>query len=361
MNPPRATREHLTALTSLRFFAALLVMLYHGTVGLKGLPPVLQGFFHNGALGVSLFFILSGLVLTYTYYGTPIEARTFFAARFSRIYPVYLLALIVAAPLFFVGFLGTHRDQVFPLFVGKLLFAQSWISWMTNTWNVPSWSLSTEAFFYLLFPILLPALTRLNSRWRWPLIGLLIVAYAFGKPVSDLLSPTLSLSPVRDLALFSAGVLVGISFCQGWRAPKWLLPASAVIVVGMMAGFASIPGGGLVKAAFSLALVGLIGGIASIPASSKSSMNHAVLKRLGEASYALYILHAPLAEIVDTIGGRFNLSMSNPGVVFAYLVFSVVVSLAVYQRVEVPANRWLRSQFASQKWGQVSKRRVVFA
>lgn len=324
-----------------------MVLIYHGTSEVKSIPAGLSGFLKNGSLGVSLFFILSGFVLTYTYQGTVFSGRDFFAARFARIYPVYIFSLLVAAPLFFKSFIAEgNGDRVVPLVLGKIFLIQSWVPWMMHNWNVPSWSLSTEAFFYLLFPLLLPALSLVPAKLRLPGIVALITVYGFGLPISEAIGPDYSLSPVRDVFLFGSGILIGLAFCEGWRAPRWLLPLSLVGALGLMGAFDPIPANGWLKAEFTLVLCALIGGIASIPAQSSSFMNNGTLKRLGEASYALYILHLPIAAVFAFAGSKLGFSFDNPLILVVYVPVSIWISVIVYLKLEVPANRWLRKRLS---------------
>lgn len=341
-------KEHLTALTSLRFFAALLVLLFHGTAGIKTLPAGLSGILRNGGMGVSLFFILSGFVLTYTYFGTRVSLRDFFAARFARIYPVYLFSLIVAAPFFFKNYIEDgHGGSVPALVAGKVFLVQSWVPWMTDNWNVPSWSLSTEAFFYLLFPALLPALAKLPRVSRWPLVLALIIVYGFGLPISEAIGPNYSLSPIRDAALFASGVLVGLEYESGRRAPSWLFLATAASVLGFMIAFEPLPPNGSVKTLFTLLLVGVIFGTASISPKSSHVLNDGRLKLLGEASYALYILHVPIATMFGFAGSKLGFALETPWVLPIYFLVSIWASIVVFKRIEAPANRWLRRRLSS--------------
>src|ERR1700730_18186865 len=90
-------RPSLDALTGVRFFAAFAVFMFHYGASFSeqiGVPKPLTTFLHNGYYGVSMFFVLSGFIMTYTYIGrlsTKIELYDFAVARIARIYPVYLL------------------------------------------------------------------------------------------------------------------------------------------------------------------------------------------------------------------------------------------------------------------------------
>jgi peptidoglycan/LPS O-acetylase OafA/YrhL len=94
---------YLNALTGLRFLAAFHVVLFHfRELALADGPEALYWIADKGYVSVGLFFVLSGFILTYTYadstHSAPLNRRAFWAARFARIYPVYLLSVVIAAP-----------------------------------------------------------------------------------------------------------------------------------------------------------------------------------------------------------------------------------------------------------------------
>ena len=97
-DPPR-----LEGLTSLRFLAALQVILFHLKVEriVSGGPWWYQNFAGIGYIGVNFFFVLSGFILVYTYAANHVDPGRFWKARFARVYPAYILSLAVTAPFFF--------------------------------------------------------------------------------------------------------------------------------------------------------------------------------------------------------------------------------------------------------------------
>src|SRR5260370_3381114 len=141
-----------------------------------------------GYVGVSFFFVLSGFILVYTYAGRPMILKDFWRARFARIYPAYAFSLLVTAPFFFFAVLTmnipffawakAHLKFVSVLVVSLL---QAWVPPAALSWNAVAWSLSVEAFFYLLFPFLLLFFVRLSP-----------VQFFLISPPSSLQSPALS-------------------------------------------------------------------------------------------------------------------------------------------------------------------------
>lgn len=154
------------ALTGLRFVAACSVLLLHSGSGLSeasSLPSEFTAFLRHGYLGVCVFFVLSGFILTYTYasrLSSPKSYVRYFLARFARIYPLYLLALLIALPLPETRL--NARDAA-----AVLLLVQSWgpaESSQGYAWVMQAWTLSVEFFFYLLLPLVLPIAAQLGKR-----------------------------------------------------------------------------------------------------------------------------------------------------------------------------------------------------
>jgi peptidoglycan/LPS O-acetylase OafA/YrhL len=151
---PRPAAAPLDALTSLRFFAALAVALYHvpyvlpHSVGLSLLP--------NGGLGVSFFFILSGFILKHVYPRPGFPLAEFYRRRAARILPLHYLTLILWIGLFFNGW-GNSLSEKANSGVANALLLQAFFSGplFNLGYNAVSWSISVEIFFYALFPFLL--------------------------------------------------------------------------------------------------------------------------------------------------------------------------------------------------------------
>src|SRR2546423_1204586 len=194
------SRPRLPALTSLRFFAALHVFMFHVQAigGVFG-PASYRSLASIGYVGVTFFFVLSGFVLVYTYAGKAITARDFWRARLARVYPAYAFALLLTAPFFvfavhhyseikvpFMAFQAAHFKVAGAL---EILLLQSWVPPAALSWNAVGWSLSVEAFFYLLFPLVLLRYSRFSRkqlfaimRACWLASNLVSVSYTVLRP-----------------------------------------------------------------------------------------------------------------------------------------------------------------------------------
>jgi len=295
----------LRQLTFLRFIAALGVVVFHYGIHAPTLAWGLP-FWRLANTAVSFFFFLSGFILTHVYASRPIARRVdFYVARAARILPVYALALLAAA-IFHVRRGALDWDS----FALNALFIQAWVPGYSQTINAPGWSLSVEVFFYLVFPLLLPAIARMKSSSRlllllmgsWAvnmLLHLLLLDAAEADRAFTPLDDFSVYHPIPHLATFVAGMCAARLFAL--RQPacvRWAMPMVAGAVAGLAA-LAFLPDAalryhhnGLFVPLFSLLVVGLA-------AAGKSTVGRVLawrpLEFLGEISYGLYILQEPAA------------------------------------------------------------------
>jgi peptidoglycan/LPS O-acetylase OafA/YrhL len=339
-------RSPLPALTGIRIFAAYYVVMYHtgaGYFGRHGAPTALLHLLDKGYLAVSLFFILSGFILVYTYQGKisgPENILRFWEARFARIYPVYLLALALMFP-FARTLTGGQRLAV-------LSMVQTWIPGrpdLQGAWNFPAWSLSVEAFFYLVFPLILLALNRMSIAGLRRLVGLLLAAIAIG----DLTRPAglwyFALTWVRYVPLpvvrlpeFIVGMVLGLAFL---RAPEWRY--SGQISVGALLSaivVLCLPWAGWASAAV-IPFAILIMSLAYQRGPVARMLSNRIVILLGSASYAVYLLQLPTRIYTRLL---FSKLPHAPHELDAFLspCFLLILSVLVFLFWEEPARKFLR-------------------
>jgi peptidoglycan/LPS O-acetylase OafA/YrhL len=160
-------RKQLPCLTGSRFVAALLVVLFH----FGRLNPAPAIVFEYGQQAVSFFFILSGVVLAYTYHdairGGVVGWFGFANARLARIVPLHVATWLVATVLYlFFSWQSSEGAHPLTSWIMGLFCLQVYVPTSSNLfkWNGQSWSISCELFFYAVFPVLLTFLApRLKS------------------------------------------------------------------------------------------------------------------------------------------------------------------------------------------------------
>ena len=369
-------RPRLPALTSVRFFAALWVALFH-MQSMKAFyfgAAAVRQFASIGYCGVSFFFVLSGFILVYTYSGRATSLRAFWQARFARIYPALAFCLLITAPGFFFCcvMMRAHDPRVFVpewawiaphmwLSAGlSVTLLESWLPQTALAWNMPNWSLSVEAFFYLLFPFLLPRMTRLSRRQLLAIapLGLLFalactLAYMHFHPDSAGAVDTKTVGPwinavkfhpLMRLPEFLMGMAAGLLFLRGDRNRKmaWplvLIGLAAIALVIVLSPW--IPYLVIHTALLAPAFVVLVYGIALRPAGVEV-LEHKVMVALGEASYPFYLLHSTVISSVF-MDWRTGTTRHQTLLGFlAWLLIAVAIALLVDRFIERPLRRLLR-------------------
>jgi len=171
----------------------------------------------QGAVGMTLFFMLSGFILAFTYDLKNISTREYIIRRFSRIYPVYFLAAAITIP--FLGFTslpswnnGASNQVLLATFAigANLLLVQAWFPPLFAVWNDgASWSISVESFFYALFPTLRKFFSVSPRRARVSLCASYLVMVTVGASVTILRPSNMSIAysvPIYRLGEFIVGV-----------------------------------------------------------------------------------------------------------------------------------------------------------
>jgi peptidoglycan/LPS O-acetylase OafA/YrhL len=340
----------LDALTSLRFFAALAVVFYHSGAGFAAssriAPTIVENILNNGWLGVPFFFILSGFILTYAHADMrfdQVQLGRFFVARFSRLYPVYILALLICIP-----------------FVDHFSFATDWFqffllqTWFPNSgatdWNFVAWTLSVELLFYVVFPFAFVFFRRLSTPL---LLGGLCVAIGLLLLIWLNMTPRLGDGeveafgfvfhiPVPFLRLpeFVYGMILGTLFLRNKFMHSNLTPYVASFIIVIASGSSTYPA---IQTVVLLAFGPLI---ISLAAASKGNvirkcLENRILVILGGSSYTLYLLQFPMRKYIA-------LWVPEHLAIYARLVFApalICISVFVFFCYEGPMRKLLRRAF----------------
>ncbi|ASF45693.1 acyltransferase family protein [Methylovulum psychrotolerans] len=345
-------RPQILALTGLRFFAASMVFLFHSGAGFAlkiGAPISVVNFLSNGFLGVSLFFVLSGFVLTYTYRDGVSSKKKYLLARFARVYPVYMLALIVSLPL-------VYANLHFSDYVFVLGMVQSWTPYNSSygfMWIMQAWTISVELFFYLTFPFLIVFLKKIPTKIG--LIFLIVIMFLIINFGLSTISPgsnrpeyplwiNFVILPVLRFPEFCLGAIVcriylnNISYLN--KFPKKYLDLSIFInlllIVFILSRYSIQSYSILSVATLLFVVLILLFSLGDSIFSRAISCN--VLVLLGGASYAEYILQGPIREWV-----RLFLPSSVIGQIISPVIL-IAVSIFVYVFYETPVRRRILNQ-----------------
>ncbi|AEW92456.1 MULTISPECIES: acyltransferase family protein [Streptomycetaceae] len=360
MTPADPRTARLPSLTGLRFVAAALVFVFHASFEhFFGDPGAQHGFSalvaKAGWLGVSFFFVLSGFVLAWS--AAPGDtARAFWRRRCAKVYPGHLLTAVAAfALLAATGGVFTVGQAV-----TNLLLIQSWFPQVTmfGSGNPVTWSLSCEVLFYLAFPLLWRGIRRIRPErlWWWAAAMVAVVALlplvAEALPARPLVSMPDGTSPqwrfwlvyVLPAARLPEFVL-GAVLARTVRARRWSpvgpLPATALLVLCYW-------GATRAPYLYSLTAVTIVPLALLIPAVARADvtgragvLGRPPLVRLGELSFALYLVHRLVLMYGHRLlgAGRTWSTPAAVGLVLAFLAVSLLAAWVLYGVVERPATR----------------------
>jgi len=309
---------------------------------------------------------LSGFTLTYGYAGRSeaelfiVRGHEFPKSRLARIYPTYFLELCISLPIFVYGTF-VWKIQSLGVFVGGLMLSplllQAWAPAMAVAWNVPSWSLSVEWFFYLCFPALTHQVQRLRCKQLVVLAYSFVVAMALLRALPNPLPPSGSFSvspetwhnfisyfPFFHLPQFVFGVALGRLYLFGQLhlgTAQSSIFGSAVIGLLLIFGLrSSLPLWVQTDPVLVLLYGAVIYGGAGIEGGVRRVLTVPPIILLGKASYSIYILHIPLLFWWSWIT-RKMLSSPLPVLADFMLYFGLVITASIlsFRYVEQPW-RW---------------------
>jgi peptidoglycan/LPS O-acetylase OafA/YrhL len=345
----------LRALTGLRAIAALWVVAHHLRDPLGSLAPqheTWRNFLYSGHLGVDVFAVLSGFVISLNYAenlarpaGT--SRKRFVWLRAVRILPLHWFMLIVMAFEVLLLDLKGRNAAAFSLgeFALHATMLHGWGFAQDFAWNVPSWTVSTEWLCYLAFTLAGPLLTRITrgaAAFTAALALLALTGLALTGFMLDSSTATLHWAPLRIGVEFAAGCLLWVAWRRGFGR-RWSWPAISVLaLLGLGASAAwNRPLGALVCSGL------LVYGLAHQRGAVASLLASRFCYYWGEASYSIYLVHWPVIRALRALEpGAFRTPdpLERAGVIAFYFAVILAVSTITYHLVEAPSRKYLRKR-----------------
>jgi len=369
------TREKLDSLTSLRFVAAMMVVMHHG-YDFMGISFD----FHSGlGRAVSFFFVLSGFVLAYAYpeLDTRKKVLRFWWARFARIWPAHIAALLLL--LILVDHYRRKASLLESELFANIFMVHAWIPLREFyfSFNSVSWSISTEFGFYLLFPLLI---LDWRKTWKIKLLGvfflwllIMILVDRFDLPFSRAYDSVggvgvIYIHPLSRLLEF----MVGIAACSLYTHYRHHL----VWLRGLTATLLELSALVLLISAYSfselLSMFGILDGVevaqvfgkgVNLWATNSSPVTYVFIilifafqrgsvskfisypsfVLLGEISFSLYLVHFTVFRYFTFDQGLYE-SMSVEAVFILACLISILISYLIYSVIEIPSRKWLLAQ-----------------
>lgn len=389
---PDIRRANLPALTSLRFFAALCIVVLHATN--HGLLPAEWAHQVDLSKAVSFFFVLSGFVLTYAYHGRSFTLRRFYLSRWARVWPaaalsILMVPLLLPRDLYLPGQHGSWPEGV--VMLASLLGLQAWIPIPAVFFglNAVTWSISVEIGFYLLFP-------WLQSRTaRWPAICLalcMVLSLSLGLIAAFSGIPGFSAEHLEQVVwqgvVYINPVARLFEFCIGIVAAQWFVSDQGEFWIARFRAIAAtwpklgtgveafvlgllvvvplrlLPTAGVLPTPLQLVINQLLTGVifAGLIVAAAISVgrigqffNWKPFVFLGEVSYGLYLYHQPLMIRAAQAGGLKIAGIQLlPEAFLPVLAWSLAISTLSWAAVERPVVAAFRGRRSTSHCSQVA-------
>lgn len=347
----------LNSLTSLRFFFAFAVFLSHLTfvkTDLVWYNWLKNNIFFEGYLGVGFFFILSGFVLALNYEKKIVDnpnfnKKKFYIARIARIYPLHVLAFFCMLPFVMIkvwkGFF--HWD----ISIINLFLFQSYIPIKDYYFSINnvSWSISTELFFYIMFPFYVIWLHKF-PKLKYILlliIPVIIFAEPYFKTDLKLEKGIFYINPI----VRSFDFILGIIACQIYQkiqkielnvSKGTLIELASILLLSLFFYFHND-----VARTFRYGIYYWIPMLAIILIFALQKgifskiLQNKVLIYLGEISFSFYMIHM----IVIKYGNQYLPKMNDFTKIGIYFTVALFFSWLIFEYFEKPIAKWIKTKF----------------
>jgi peptidoglycan/LPS O-acetylase OafA/YrhL len=356
----------LLGLEVLRFVAAFAVLVWHyqhfafnGSAidvvrAQQPLYALLRPFYEYGWYGVQIFWSISGFIFFWRYRdsvaGRTIDGRTFFVLRFSRLYPLHLLTLLLVAVLqaLYLAqqqhyFVYPHNDGIH--FLLQLFMASHWGFQQGFSFNGPIWSISVEVLVYLIF------FASLRLAGKTVLLNLGAVALCVGLKVAGMGGA------VSDC--------IGFFYAGGLAAQVYLrAPAAPLARLGLMVAVLGLPPLALLLAGapseqavyfFLLAYLPLALYCLAQPVNPGPGWTRAI-EAAGNMTYSSYLAHFPIQLAIALYFGarRAPIPLYDTSLLLFFLGSSALAAYLIYRYVELPAPTLLRRRLGARRAAPVA-------
>ena len=351
MSSPRI----INSIQFLRGIAAILVVVHHtgGFVKMYFSPTVLLGdLFRIGFAGVDLFFVISGFIIHFTskkYLNNPKQLIGYLKKRLTRVFPIYwLITTIVFVAVWILPVI--LQKEIFNLDYPNVLidYVKTYLLYPHHSSiNAVSWTLSYELFFYLCFALLI-----ISNRFVIVLITILSVSFINTFLMGNMGEKT-------NFNFFFSGYnfefLFGFLISQLYqkiKIPPLLSILSIVMAVVVIIKFGyDVPDFDSYRRVFTFGVPSalILIGFLNLEQQQKISIaNFWIL--LGDASYALYLIHFPMILLLNKLPSLFGYVLNgNEELMFSYFIIILIVltGIFVHKFIEKPLSKFISSSGSS--------------
>lgn len=324
--------RRMNSLDGLRGVLALLVCVGH--LGLNTIANTI-GVHVRFQLSVDIFFALSAFVLCYSNYFKRKDFGTFIIDRISRLYPLYILTVIVMSLL---ALIEGRPLKYIELFQEIFLVHNIGFPPATLPANFPSWSISIEMWVSIAFFWVLQRRShRIIALILFSLIFLIFRPQFIQGDAENLLGP-LNDGLVRGLVGFSTGAVAFLFYekNRSWlRAPNSLVYA----LLGLLTILFMLPKWTNYTTISFYVLIGI--SLVALATNEEVALSAPLMKWLGDISYSIYLLHIPIYASLTVIFGEGPLRNSGKFVLVMPII--MLISYLSFRFIELPSRKFIRT------------------
>ena len=364
ISAPAAGTSKLLGLEIIRFACAMTVLIWHyhhfAMIGDSSalarphqpLEYLLWPFYQFGKYGVQIFWCISGFIFYWKYADAlaarRVEPRRFFWLRFSRLYPLHLVTLLIVAGLqpLYISLAGQpfiFKDVSVTSFLLHLGLADQWTGPRPMSFNGPIWSVSAEIFVYAAFFLLVSSFGK--SRW--------LIGGAIGIGLASMWSEAYSTAVICASYFFAGGAAAELLASEKVRQHPVRAKAVAAAMIAAC-----------VVAAFFLDLAGsdnqmwtwvlvITPPLLFLAAQDWPALDRwqAPIQAAGNLTYSTYLIHFPmqLGVAIVALAAGITLPLAEAWFLLAYLTASIVIGRIVFVRFEAPMQDLIRTATLSTK------------
>ena len=359
----RSRSSEILALTGIRAFAAYAVLLTHFHGELCALVPGFEHFapiYTRGGLGVDLFFILSGFIISHVYQQRFQESvrrsyGPYLLNRFARIYPNYFATLLILVIMVGAGKMaGVAIQGDYPwAWLPAHFFMLQPLPGIPGGWNFPGWLIGAEFFAYILiFPLYIYCVRRFRPGAGTVMVVAPAMLLAFWIPKNLGFWGSVEHIPMVT-AEFLCGALLHSACTRSSTIRSWmgrLLPVTAGLIV--LVTFFSHPfSHGWDRVILVLLFAPLLCGLFTTSGWIAGFFSTPLVVYLGHTSYALYLVHAIVQKVLKATvfhaAIRSESQIVHVLVFLLYLLLPLAAASLLYHSVEEPCRKWIRT-----RWGK---------
>jgi peptidoglycan/LPS O-acetylase OafA/YrhL len=330
-------------LNSVRGLAAFIVVVAHYGNSANLFAGALKG---SGQLGVMLFFLLSGFLMSYLYMDEPFRRETvlrYIIARFSRVIPLFLVVVIIS---YFVIKLDLG-PSLYPVATVPILLSHLFLlSGVSILWTIPA-----EIHFYILF-LIFWVFWRTQRQHFYVLTALLIISmYFLGPPAlgGNLAGLPFRLAIAQALPYFLMGMILGRIYKTSWRRvvkPRNFYLLALIVIVLFFPGpreqIAGVQFSIWMDAGVFLAMTFAFSVVVFLVPDDSPILSSRIGDFTGRVSYSLYLIHVPVLIYTK------SLIQHTPFLFFpVFLALTLALSWLSYSVIEAPSRRVIRDALMS--------------